>query len=136
MITRPPLPGPAHAALDFVGNEQDSMLAANSLQLQEKLLRRGHVPAFSLDRLDKNCGNFLRIDDAFEYLTLQDCGRLHAIAGGGIAIGAAIGIRVRDMKNSGQQGAEAFSLDGLRRSKRKRSERSPVEASVKRDDFV
>ncbi len=37
---RPPLSGAAHAALHFVGDEHDAVLAANALQLLQEEVRR------------------------------------------------------------------------------------------------
>ena len=67
---------------------------------------------------------------------LQKRGRLDASAWRRIAVRAAIGIRIRNVKHAGQQRAKSLALHGLRRGKRKRSQRASVEASVEGDDFV
>src|SRR6266496_3736234 len=64
----PPFAGASNAALYFVGHQQNSMLVADSPQLLHEDSRRGNVPAFALNRLDKNRRDLLWREDGLEQL--------------------------------------------------------------------
>src|SRR5688572_3715959 len=52
MLDRPQLAGPVKAHLDFIDDEQNTVLIKHLLQLDEEVLRRDHITAGALDRLD------------------------------------------------------------------------------------
>src|SRR5262249_44220958 len=66
VLVGPPFASAAHARLHFVDDEHDSMLAANRLKLLQKELRRGHVTAFALNRLDDDPSHILGIKTSLE----------------------------------------------------------------------
>src|SRR6266851_7930787 len=136
MVAGPPFPRASHAALHFVAHEKNSMLPANALQLDKEFLWRGNVSAFALDRFDENRSHLFWIDQALEDFTLQKRRRFDACAGRGIAVRAAIRIRIGNVKHTGQKSAEPFALHGLGCGKRKRAERAPVKAAMECDNLV
>ena len=71
MLDRKHLPGPAHARLHFVGNQQDAVLLRNLAQPLMKLRLRHDIAALALDRLDDHAGHFLRRDEVHEDLMLE-----------------------------------------------------------------
>src|ERR1700730_698056 len=78
MIARPPLPCPAHTALDFVGHEQNAVPAANSLKLAQELGGSRHVATFALDGFDDDCGDFGGIHNLVKEFTLEKWSTLGA----------------------------------------------------------
>ena len=54
------LPGPADAALDLVGHQQDPVPVAEGAQVAQLAGRRHDVAAFALDRLDEDGGHVVR----------------------------------------------------------------------------
>src|SRR6185437_10645805 len=72
MIRRPPLPCSTHPALHFVGDKQNPVLTANSLQLPQKRSRRGDVSAFALDWFDENRSYVSGIRQPMKNLILQE----------------------------------------------------------------
>src|SRR5580692_8985837 len=88
----PPLSGAAHAGLHFVGDEHDSVLAANPLQFLQKEVRRNDVPAFALNWLDDYSRDFLRIKEPLENLLFELLENFRAASLRGMAVRATIGI--------------------------------------------
>src|SRR5262249_38484025 len=56
MLDRPQLAGAEEAHLDLVDDEQDAVSVEHLLELDEEILRRDHVAAGALDRLDVERG--------------------------------------------------------------------------------
>src|SRR6266849_9618157 len=113
MLAGTPLARAAHAALHFVDHEHDAVLAANALEFLQEELRRGDVATFALDRLDHNGGDFLRIKEALEDLALERFEDFGAACFGAVTVFAAVGIRVGNVLDAGEERAEAFALRGF-----------------------
>src|SRR5216683_3015227 len=71
MFEREHFSSAAHAALNFVDDEQNTVLVANPAQLFQKSRRRWNVSAFALDRLYNDRGNFFRWRGSFEQTILD-----------------------------------------------------------------
>ena len=136
MFTGPPLPGASHSRLNFVHDEHDAVLPADPLQFLQKKLWRGHIPAFSLNRLDDDTRDILGIEQALENLPFELFENFCAAGLLGVTVRAAIGIWIRDMLDSTEQRTESLALRRLRRRQRERAHRPAVEAAVKRDELV
>src|SRR5438445_6498815 len=119
MIAGPPLPRASHSRLHFVHDEHDAVLSADALQFLQEELRRGHVPAFALDGLDDDAGDVLRIEQTLENLAFELFEDFRAAGLRGVAVRAAIGVRVRNMLDATEQRAESLALRGFRRGERK-----------------
>ena len=117
----PPLSCAAHSRLHFVRDEQDSVLAADALQTLQELCRRGQVAALALNRLDENSGDFFGIDAAAEQFVFEVAQAILGSALGAHAIRAAIGVRIRHVKDAGEQRAKAFALNRSAGRKRERA---------------
>ena len=113
MIASPPLACASHAGLHFIGHEQDAVLAAEAFETLQKIRGSGKIAAFALNRLDENCGDFFRIHAALEEFVLEIRERIGGGVFGTNAVSAAVGIRIRRVKNAGEERAKTFSLDGL-----------------------
>src|SRR6185503_18379649 len=132
VLDRPPAPGPAHARLDLVGDEDDPVLIAQLAQAAQEAGRGGEVAALALDRLDDDGGNVLRGDLAGEDRLAQMLELRGAVPAGGLAPGThAREWRVMDHR---QQWPEAGPLLDLRVGQGERAQRSAVEAALERDD--
>src|SRR5712691_7718270 len=113
MLGGPPLAGTTHAGLHFVDDEHDAVLAADALQFLQEEFWRGDVAAFALDGLDDDGGDFLGIEEALEDLALERFEDFGAASFGGVAVLAAVRIRIRDVLDAGEERAETFALGGL-----------------------
>src|SRR5213593_2488647 len=71
MFEREHLPGATHTALDFVGNQENAVLAGDLLELWKKIRRRNDIAAFALNGFDHNRRNFTRIDSRSKNHILQ-----------------------------------------------------------------
>jgi hypothetical protein len=65
------LPCPTHTALDFVGNEKDSVLPRDSLQTWKELRRWNDITTFTLNGFNDDRGNFFRVHCRLEDDVLQ-----------------------------------------------------------------
>ena len=136
VIHGPPFAGAAHAGLHFVRDEQDAVLAAKALERLQEFGWRGKIAALALNRLDEDCSDFLRIDEALEELLFDARERIGGGVLGAAAGDAAIGVRIRSLKDAGEQRAESLALHGLAGGERERAHRAAVEAAVEGDEFV
>src|SRR5262249_22514943 len=66
VFEREHLAGAAHAALDFIRNQENAVLACDLLELRKKIQRRDDVAALTLNGLDDDRRDFARIDRRFE----------------------------------------------------------------------
>src|SRR6202030_1341963 len=71
VFTGPPLPRASYSRLHFVHDKHDSVLPADPLQFLQEKLRRGHISAFSLNRLDDDTRDILGIEQALENLRFE-----------------------------------------------------------------
>src|SRR5271163_4404262 len=71
VIASPPLTGASHAGLDFIGDKQDAVLAADALQALQEFGGRGQIAALTLNRLDENSGDFFGIHATAEELAFE-----------------------------------------------------------------
>src|SRR6267143_1696224 len=136
VFASPPLSGAAHARLHFVHDEHDAVLPADALQFLQKELWCGHIAAFALNGLDDDARNVLGIEQPLENLPFELFENLRAASLRGVAVRAAIRVRIRDVLDAAEQGAESLALRRFRRWQRERAHRAPVEAAVKRDELV
>ena len=113
VISGPPFACAAHAALHFVGDQENAVLAAQRLKLTQKFCGRGQVAAFALNGLDDDAGDVFRRDDFVEQFALDERAAFGAVAAGGGAVRTAIRIGIRRVENAGEQRAESFALHGL-----------------------
>ena len=94
-----------HAALNFVKNQKDSVLVAQSPQIVEESGRRNHVAAFALNRLHDDGRHFLGRHRRLEQLPFDQVGA-DAIADAvrrAVALRAAIRIGIRHVDDARQR---------------------------------
>ena len=111
IIHGPPLAGAAHARLHFIGDEHDSVLAADFFQALQEFRGGGQITAFALDRLDENSGYFVGIYTTAEEFIFEIRKAIGGRVLGTDSVGAAVGVRIRHVKHAGEEGAESFALD-------------------------
>ena len=68
VLDGPPLARAARAALHLVHHQQNAVAVADGAQLAQKVVRRHHVAAFALDRLDEDRRHFFRRQNGLEQL--------------------------------------------------------------------
>src|SRR6266581_8002153 len=136
MIAGPPLPRASHSRLHFVHDEHDSVLPANPLQLLQEELWGWHVSAFALNRLDNDARDVLGIEQPLENLPFELFEDFGTAGLCGVAVRAAIRIRVRDVLDPTEQRAESLALRRFRCGERKSAHRAAMEAAVKRNELV
>ena len=136
MFTGPPLPSAPHARLHFIHDEHDAVLPADALQFLQEELRRRHIPAFPLNWLDDDARDVLGIEQPFENLPFELFEDFRAAGLCGVAVGAAISVRIRDVLDSTEQRAESLALCRFRRRQRKCAHGPAMKAAVKRDEIV
>src|SRR5438445_3983213 len=113
VLARPPLPRAPHAGLDFIHNQQNAVLPANALQLLEEKLRSRQVSALTLDRLDDDSRDVLRIEQALEQVALEQLQNLLPAGLRRMSQRTAIGIWIRNVLDTGEQRSKSFALHGL-----------------------
>src|SRR5262245_40958743 len=88
----------AHAALDFIRNQENAVLSRYFLELGKKIRRRKDIAAFTLNGLDDDRRDFAWIDRRSE----NDIFQISRIT-------------ERDVSNTGNKGTESLPLYRLRR---------------------
>ena len=128
--------GAAHAALDFVGDEQDAVALADGSQFVEELGRRHDVAAFALDGLDEDGGDLFGREDRLEELVFEDLDAFDVAGVRLLAVSAAVAVGVGDVGDAAGQRSEALFLDGLGAGERERAHGAAVEAAEEGDELV
>ncbi len=93
MLRGKPFPGPSHACLNLIKDEQDAPRIADSPQFSEEFCRRDHISALTKNRLHDNAGDLVRVDKVFK----QPFEVLKAVHAAGIRLPvkeAAIAVRI------------------------------------------
>ncbi len=136
VIAGPPLAGAAHAALNLVGDQQDAVLAADVLQLDQKFARRRDVAAFALNRLDDNGRDFFRVDNLAEELVLDETRHIRRSTSQAIArTGSDKDSDTATWKTPDSSAPKPLRCTGLRCRERERAHGATVEGAVEGDDL-
>ena len=112
------------------------MLAADALQFLQEELRRRHISTFALNGLDDDASHFLGIKQPLENLPFELFENFSPAGFRGVAVRAAVSVRVRNVLDATEQRAKPFALRRFRRRQRERAHRPAMEATVKRNHFV
>ena len=126
VLDRPHLPGPPHAGLHLVVDEEDAVLAADLGQPQQVVGRHREEAALSLHRLEHDAGDRRRIDLGLEEL-LQAGDRV-------VGRDSTVRVRHRSAVDLGRERPEARLIGLDLGGHRHRQERAAVEGVVEDDD--
>src|SRR5262249_24370245 len=91
------LSGATHSTLDFVGDDENSVLARDLFQPGQEIRMRDDVAALALDRLDNDRRDFARVHSRLEDDVFQ------------VSV-----VSVGDVSDAGNKRTESFSLDRFR----------------------
>ena len=134
MLDREHPPGPAHARLHFVDDEQHAVGAGQLAQPLQELVGRDDVAAFALNRLDEDRGDFVRRHQMEEDFVLEVVETLGRAALRLQTERTAVAVRERRVEHARRHRPEPAALDRLARRQRERAERAAVKRAEKRDD--
>ncbi len=136
MLDRPPLAGASHAALDFVGDEQDVVLVAQFAQGGEEPGGRNDVAALALDGLDQDAGNLIGREDVTEDLVFNIANdRLAVVLTGQPVQDGTVGIREGGVDHAVHERIKAAVVSGLAGGEGDRAHGASVESAGKADEI-
>src|ERR1700728_2847937 len=138
VLDGPPLTGAACAGLYFVGDQQDAVLVGHATQFLHKDGWGDDVAALALDGCYKDGGDFFRRQGGVEELLFDvaraaECEGFLFLWSAGTA---AIGVRIADVGDSGNEWGETAGLLRLWGGERKCAHGTAVEGSKERDDVL
>ena len=95
-----------------------------------------NIAAFALNGLDDDGGHLRGIDNLLEELPLDKLGAIRCSTLPPDPVGAAVGIGIRSVENTGKQRSETLALHRFGSGQRKRTYGASVKGAVESDDLL